>query len=229
MKKLISLFLLTIIYTNTFSQFVTTRRINTSVDKIYHKQTGKQLSEKEINEIIQEYPQTSFDLAINKYGEIDHYEYDPNKIKSGTNKDISARPKSGEAFPPFSMKSIENKILDSEKISGKNILLHFQLDFNKPFFFDQALKDANELINELPNKAELISIVLSNGSKKDILKEIDTSIYNMDFVSDGQNFSLKYRVLNYPSFILINKKGQLVSYYDADELDKVKAYLLKTQ
>lgn len=227
MKKLITILLITALYTNAFSQFVTTNRINTSSKKIYNIQTGKPLSDAEIKQLIKEIPNLSFDHVIDKYGELDHYEYDPNNNNKGSNKDISKRPKNGDIFPPFAMKSITNKTLDSEKLIGKNILLHFQLDFNKPFFFAQTLIDANELINELQNKVDITSIVVTRGSKKDILKEIDTSAYTMEFVSDAQNFNLKYLIFNYPTFILVDKYGHLVSYYDSDELNKIKEDLLK--
>lgn len=226
MRTFITLIFITALYANAFSQFVSSNRLNTSKDKIYNKITGKQLSNEELIQIITKNPHVSFDREINKYGKIDYYVYDPNKKESNYDRDISKRPKNGEEFPPFVMKSIDNKTIDSEKLIGKNILLQFQLDFNKPFFNYKALDDANALIKELQNAIELTSIVITRGSTEDIIKEIDTAAYQMAFVSDAQNFNLKYIIINFPSFILVDKNGHLVSYYKSDELSKIKEDLL---
>lgn len=227
MKKLITLFLISALSINAFSQFVTKTRINTPTDKIYNKQTGKLLTDEELKLIMTNNPKIAVNQIINKYGEIEYFEYDPNKQNRDSNDAITRRPKNGEAFPPFVMKSIDNKTLDSEKLIGKNILLQFQLDFEKPLFFAKTLIEANELINELPNNVEITSIVVTRSSKKDILTQIDPSAYTMEFVPNARNFSVKYLVLYYPSFILIDKYGNLVSYYDTDGLNKVKEDLLK--
>lgn len=227
MRKLMTLFLISALNINSFSQFVTTTRINTSTDKIYNKQTGKLLTDDELKQIANKNPNIPVDQIINKYGEIEYFEYDPNKKNRGSNEDTSGRPKNVEAFPVFVMKSIDNKTLDSEKLIGKNILLQFQLDFNKSSFIAKKLIEANELINDLPNNVEITSIVVTRSSKEDILNQIDPAAYNMEFVSNARNFSKRYFISYYPSFILIDKYGNLVSYYDSADLNKVKEDLLK--
>lgn len=224
-----TLFLISALNINAFSQFFTTTKINTSTDKIYNKQTGKLLTDDELKQIANKNPNIPVDQIINKYGEIEYFEYDPNKKNRDSNDAIARRPKTGEAFPPFVMKSIDNKTLDSEKLIGRIILLQFQLDFDKPFFFAKTLIDANELINELQNKVEITSVVVTKSSKEDILNQIDPSAYNMEFVPNARNFIVKYFISYYPSFILIDKYGKLVSYYDTVGLNKVKEDLLKIE
>ena len=229
MKTLITLLVSLFYSTHLFSQFFTSTRINLSKDIAYEKYSGKRLSQEELLQIFKEKDNTRLDPVINKFGEPDYYIYDPNKSDSNYDTDLTKRTKSGETFPPFVMKTIDNKLIDSEKFNEKYIIMQFQLSFVKPFFNSDNFRDADILIKELLNEYEIVPIVITGSPKKDILNVIDTSQYNMHFVSDANNFNLRYLVFKFPTYILIDKSGKLVSYYEYNELNKIKEYIVKNK
>jgi len=229
MKTLITL-LVTLFYsTYVFPQFFTTTRINLSKDIIYEKYSGKRLSEEELLQIFKEKNSLRLDPVINKYGEPDYYIYDPNKTDDNYDTDLTKRTKIGETFPPFVMKTIDNKLLDSDKLNGKYIIMQFYISLVKPFFNLNSFTDANIMIKELIDKYEIVPIVVTGSPEKDILNGIDTSQSRMHFVPDAKNFNLRYFVFKFPTYVLIDKSGKLVSYYEYNELNKIKEYIVKNK
>ncbi|WP_282125117.1 TlpA family protein disulfide reductase [Marinifilum flexuosum] len=196
------------------------------LNQIYNKNTGKLISEKEILEL-QKTKKLHFEPVINKFGKIERYEIDPNQTCNYSRIDTSKRTKRGDLFPPFVMKSIKSKTLDSEKFKGKYILLQFQFTFKEPFFIEKAFNEFEEIISELNETKNVKGIFISKSSTEESIEKINDKPYSFSIIADGRNFLEKYTIINSPTFILIDKSGNLKSYYTLLEMDKLKTDLKK--
>tara|TARA_R110002049_G_scaffold68233_3_gene176959 strand:+ start:9361 stop:10056 length:696 start_codon:yes stop_codon:yes gene_type:complete len=192
------------------------------VNRVYDKASGKHINADKVQRIIRDNPNIVFEQVIDKYGNIESRLLDTLKLSRKGNRDISKRVQKGEPFPPFVMKSLSNRILDSEKLKGGIILIQFQLMFREPFLKIKTIEEFEELVSEFRKTMNLEAIILTDSSKSEILENIDTSKYISEFVPDGRNFNEKYLVVSFPSIVLIDTNGNLVSYYDPDEIDKLK-------
>tara|TARA_R110000868_G_scaffold157160_3_gene384306 strand:+ start:8254 stop:8949 length:696 start_codon:yes stop_codon:yes gene_type:complete len=192
------------------------------VNRVYDKASGKHINADKVQRIIRDNPNIVFEKVIDKYGNIESRLLDTLKLSRKGNRDISKRVQKGEPFPPFVMKSLSNRILDSEKLKGGIILIQFQLMFREPFLKIKTIEEFEELVSEFRKTMDLEAIILTDSSKSEILENIDTSKYISEFVPDGRNFNEKYLVVSFPSIVLIDTYGNLVSYYDPDEIDKLK-------
>lgn len=209
---------------NSFSQSLgISYKQQISGKKIINKESGVPIDDSDLQQIINKNPNIIFEPIIDKYGEIDYFEVDPENKNSVYGRDISKRTPLGEQFPPFVMKSIKNKMLDSDKLKGKIVLLQFQLLFMEPFFRETTLRDFNDLVSEFKQIIDIQAIVVTESSKNEIPNHIATNNYNFEIVADGRNFNHKYLVSSIPTIVLIDKNGNLINYYNQDEMDKLKS------
>lgn len=232
MKANLILFIaLFILSNNTFAQIAGktyTERI--SGKEIYNKVSGKLINEKDVNTLIENNPHIYFEPVINKYGDIESYLVDPSEPSTNgriISRDISKQVKKGEQFPPFVMKSISNRVIDSEKIRGKIILMQFQLQLVKPLFIKQTLDAFNSLIEDVRKTTEVEAVIVTESTKDEIQEQIGDGIYVAEIVPNGRNFNQKYQVINFPSIVLIDKYGNLVSYYNQNEMEILKSDIEK--
>lgn len=201
-----------------------TRRIE--LNQIYNKKTGKLIPEKEILEL-QKTNKLHFESVINKYGEVDHYEVDLNRRNVYSTRDTAQRVKKGDVFLPFVMKSISNKTLDSEKLKGQYTLLQFQISFKEPFFIEKFFNEFDEIISEYKGKKDINVIFITQSSAKESNDRTSDKSYNFEIVPDGRNFEERYLITKYPTMILLGLDGNLISYYNLSEINKLKADLNK--
>jgi hypothetical protein len=197
--------------------------------KILNKETGKIMNDRELSDLIKENPHIYMEPVVNKFGEIESFTVDPGASNTLSKRDTTKRTPKGGQFPPFIMKSIQNKVLDSEELKGKWILFHFQLEFIKPFFAESALKEFNNLVSDLKGSTEMVAIVLTQSSKEDILSQVDPKNLSVDIVPDGRNFFQRYLVVVCPSYALIDKNGNLVRYFKHSESSEIKAVIERTK
>ncbi|MGZ2372055.1 hypothetical protein ACXR6G_19965 [Ancylomarina sp. YFZ004] len=229
MKKhtflLIALFFLSN-YTFSQTRGVTSKSI-IDFNKVYNKHTGEKISKSEFHNLHKANPNIVLEQVIDKYGEIESRLVDPFRKDSFQTRDISKRAQNGESFPPFVMKSITNRTLKSEELNDRYILIQFQLSFLKPFFNKKTLNEFNELVFELQKLVSIEGIVVTESSTKEIKEQIGESTYKREIIPNGRNFNERYLVVDFPSMILVDKNGDLISYYKHSEIDKVISVIKK--
>lgn len=209
---------------NSFSQSLgVSYKQQISGKKIINKESGVRIDDSDLQHLINSNPNIVFEPVIDKYGEIEYFEVDPNHKNAVIERDVTKRTPVGQQFPPFVMKSIKNKMLDSDKLKGKIVLLQFQLLFMEPFFRETTLRDFNDLVSEFKQIIDLQAIVVTESSKNEIPNHIVTNNYNFEIVPDGRNFNQKYLVTSIPTVVLIDNNGNLINYYNQDEIDKLKS------
>lgn len=194
---------------------------------IYLIGQSKPLTEKELFELFSKGSSFYTEVKINKYGEIDSTIVDPNRLDTRKFRDINQRVKNGNECLPFVMSSINKNILDSEKLRGKNILIQFQIIVKKPYFNEKTIEEYNNLLLEFKNSKNIIGITVFESTKEEITGTVEINKYpNIEFVADGRNFNERYLNINVPTYILIDKLGKLVGYYESSEMEKLKADIL---
>lgn len=198
-----------------------------SAKMIFNEATGQFLHDNEFKALIENNPQIVFKPVIDRYGHITSYIFNPSSKDVNSPRDTSDRVKKGEPFPSFTMKSIHGKEIDSEQLRGKITLIQFQLQFLKPFFDKQTIDDFNTLVQEINKTTEVEALIVTESSKEEIQKQLGDINYISEIIPDGRNFYEKYLVVHFPSAILIDKEGKLVSYFHKNQSTLIKAAIAK--
>lgn len=210
-----------------FSQPVTKVYTNQlSGMKITNKLTGKVIEDKELTNFINSHPHVQFEKVIDKYGNIEAYEVDPTKTDGYTTRDETKRVANGEPFPPFVMTSITEKTFDSERLKGRPILIQFHVSLNKPLFIGNFFNELDSIVTHFRKAKTIEAIVVTADLKEEINSSFNTNISSFSIVPDGRNFLERYLITNFPCVVLIDKEGNLVSYYGFGDSAKLKADLM---
>jgi cytochrome oxidase Cu insertion factor (SCO1/SenC/PrrC family) len=132
-------------------------------------------------------------------------------------KGIANRTKKGEAIPNFIVKDVLGNNLSAKKWKGKPILIKFGMSLN----FEKATdpqKKLNYLLEDFKDSKKLKALVFLPDEKASILNKFDAIDLDYHLVANAENFSRRYLVFRKPSFMLVDQKGNLVGYFDTDEM-----------
>jgi len=201
-------------------------RVRITGKPVYNKSTGELIDDEELSKIFKLTPRIALEWVINKYGEIESLIYDPDKKDNIIRIDTTERVKAGEQFPPFVMKSANNKIIDSEKLLDKIVLIQFYHYFHDPFFNLSQFNEFDTLIEDLSGKRDIVFITVTKSAREEIDQQIDITNCKSDIIPDARNFFWRYLINEFRAFVLIDKSGRLVSYYNSHEIPKLKADLI---
>lgn len=236
MKIKIALIVALIFFSNQlFSQNVSqtvrkqSYRINLKNRIICYKESKDRISEKEFHKLIMANPRLVLEPVIDEYGTVEVFLVDTLRTDNKFRLDLSKRVKEGERFPPFYMKSITNKFIDSRKLNDKLILIRFDLPFMQPYNKGSNRSDFGELVAELQEIANIEAIIITESTRKEVSLEIGGSgnSYSAEIVPNGKYFSHRYLVVQFPSMILVGKNGRLISYYDNNDFVRLKSDIKK--
>jgi peroxiredoxin len=180
--------------------------------KIYDKKTGEIISKKEFHKLIKQNKNYTLEKVIGFDGNIKKYLFTGNLKNNILKRGVNQRPKKGELFPNFKLKTIHNKTIELTNLKGKIIILRFELFADNFRFKKQEIIELDNQINKL-GKENFNSIIIFTSSKDEILKGFNISNSTFDLVSNGMNFNERYKITNYPSTIVIDKFGKLIGYF----------------
>lgn len=193
--------------------------------KVYNKKTKKWVSNLELMEIARKHPFIFFQTVYNKYGEIDTLFYDPDNINEGKspNRKEENQTKPGEIFPEYVFRTIDDIILDSEKLKGKWVLLSFDL-LAKPDLM-KKLSRQSDSARPFVEKDQLVLILCMADTKAIMLKKSGQEEHVFNIVSDGGNFHGKFNIVSFPTRILIDPEGRVVKYFHPTEEIRFKKFI----
>lgn len=197
-------------------------RYNLSDVPLFNKYTGEKISDKDFEKMVEENPSIMLIPQINELGVIWSFNADPKNKSLIAFRDTSLRVKPTEEFLPFKMKTMDGERLDSDNLKGKNILIHCQLYLKPPLFVEKSFNEISEIVKSKSESGDIIFIVLTESDKHDINDGFEKICENVKIVPDSRNFMIRYLINSYPSNILIDKNGDLVSYYESFEFEKLK-------
>jgi hypothetical protein len=182
-------------------------------NKIYDKKSEEKIPVKDAMELLKNNPEHHYEAEINRYGEVGKFWYDPN------NKSKSTNPKpfileSGQSFPLFTFKTLNGKELTSESLIGNIVIIGFEV---APTTFRLQKDHYNQLVSIIKSKEQtcsitLILIFMYDVNPDDLEIDLDNTVFN--FVENGMNFRQRYRIVNFPSTLLIDESGRFVEKYE---------------
>lgn len=194
-------------------------------DKIYYKQTGQKISEKELLKLSQENPKMYFEREIDADGNVMRYYYDPNNQNGDSNRTSNTTVSENEAFPNFKLTTIDKKKIELKNLQGKLVILRFELEANSFRFKKQEIEELDKKINALNNKEDVKAIIIFGCDEDEVRKGFDLNNSNFELVADGQNFIFKYDIHQFPSTLLIDQNGKLIRKYSYGENVNIEEHL----
>lgn len=214
------LFLLVFAFSHNITAQVTTSSTVRVTGNVYNKQTGQKLTEKETNNLIEQYPGIVFEHVYNKYGTLVKLLFDPNKIDTGRAmyRSEENQIKPGEPFSEFVFKTVDGERISSEKLHGSWILLRFEL-FTK-MMNEEEIALREEQIDRFCLSDKMTAIICFADTKTNVIQAFKSKKMNSKLISDGRNFQERYNIIKFPTTILIGKDGVVYKYYFAsDKID----------
>lgn len=226
MRKIVFLLALGIAAINAYSQdkqigissgFVAASEQEYSIEMVYHKITGERISQKILNQLVDNNPKLYLEQVYDKNGKVIRYYYNPKNQKESIFPNPNSIASSGGVFPLFKFKTIEGNYLELEKLKGKLVLIRFEIYCNDFRFKKHEIKALDEKINILENSGNIKAIIVFGCDKNEIKKGFTLKNSNFELVADGTKFFEKYQINRYPMTALIDQNGNLIDYFKYSE------------
>jgi peroxiredoxin len=242
MKKLIlSLLLAPILHISAFAQEpnVTTSSITGekfTIDensKIVDKETGRRIPYQKFQELTKnDVNAYRLEAQYDEFGEIASFKFRPataeERLDNRTyGKDLTLRPKTGEIMPLFVMKGLDGKTYRSTDLKGNIVVLSFWLQLRKPFWHAAMTQKMQDILKPYLGKSDFISLGTLDESRENLEKFVATQPLPFIPVPKSYTFSQKFAVTASPSFIVIDKSGNVAAYIEGSEFDELKNVLEK--
>lgn len=239
MKKL-SLFLLlaAISHTPVFSQelHISSGAIvkKVTIDEnalIIDKVTGRKISYDEYRTLTKnDMNAYRLENLYNEFGEIDSFRLRPATTEErGDNrtygKDLTLRPKIGEVMPLFVMKGLDGKTYRSSDLKGNIVVLSFWLQLKRPFWDVGITRQMQDILKPYLGADDFISLGTLDESREDLEKFIVSQPLPFIPVPNAYGFNEKFAITTVPSFIVIDKSGNVAAYIEGYAFDELKKAL----
>tara|TARA_R100000935_G_scaffold45692_2_gene68841 strand:- start:27 stop:710 length:684 start_codon:yes stop_codon:yes gene_type:complete len=125
-------------------------------------------------------------------------------------------PKTGENFPPFIATTINNDKIYSNKLKGEILILNFQLILRAPIAKIDRIREVEDFVNSMDN---MQSVIFSISGKDDAIQFMKEYNLTSGIIPNATDFTRKYGVFNFPTYMIINQEGNLAGIYSkTDEL-----------
>ena len=192
-----------------------------SPDKVYYKQTGEKMPLSEFRRITQ--GRVYFEREIDEEGHVIRYFYDPNNQKDRIWNTLPEK----ALVPNFKLTTIDNKRIELKKLTGKLVILRFELEANSFRFNKQEIAALDKKINALSNKNDVEAIIIFSCGEDEVRKGFDIANSNFKLVAGGENFIIKYDIHRFPTTLLIDQEGKLIENLSNPESVVLEDYLKK--
>jgi peroxiredoxin len=209
----LSLLILVLFCIQSYGQVISTTISERIEGKVFNKKTGKKITDEELVEIITSNPGIAFEEVYDKYGKLEKLYYDPDRARAARHQSQrrNHQMKKGEKFPAFVFRTVDNEVLDSEKLTGKWILIRFEL-FTR-FMIREEVDSWSQQIEKAQTGNNLVPIICLADSRQNINDEFDSDRLPFKLVSDAGNFHKRFKIVNFPTSILIDREGMVFKYY----------------
>ena len=191
-----------------------------SPDKVYYKETGEKMPLSEFRRITQG-GRVYFEREIDEEGHVIRYFYDPNNQKDRIWNTLPEK----ALVPNFKLTTIDNKRIELKKLTGKLVILRFELEANSFRFNKQQIAALDKKINALSNKNDVEAIIIFSCGEDEVRKGFDIDNSNFKLVANGENFIIKYDIHTFPSTLLIDQNGKVIENFTNTENINLDDYL----
>lgn len=195
------------------------------INKVFYKETGLKISESEFLKLIQENPGAYLEREYDEEGNVIRYLYDPNDQNRSGNRTVNGNVPKNAAFPNFIFTTIDKKKIELKDLTGKLVILRFELEMFGFLLKKQEIEELDKKINALSNKEDVEAIIIFGSTEDEVRKGFDLTNSNFELVANGQNFIFKYGINFFPSTLLIDQNGKLIENYSDSNSIILEEYL----
>lgn len=190
--------------------------------KLFNTQTGKFLSEAEIQKLKAEIPDFRYEPVYNVAGMVEKYLFDPADPRKVIRRNAALQPKVGQPFPEFVFQTVKGQEFTSASLEGKWTLLYFKnsLSTLNQAQFDRLISDLSEVSKD--TKIEAIAIFAFDEPIKNLLENLP-----IDGVKNGNGFFQRFHLTSMPTVFLINPNGQITAKFEGTKPIEFREYLGK--
>ncbi|QDK81015.1 redoxin domain-containing protein [Spirosoma sp. KCTC 42546] len=197
--------------------------------KIVDKTTGKQISYQAYRQLMQKDPYGYHVMPVfDEYGKASAYMIRPTTAEERETHifynelDPTLQPKVGEPIPLFVMKGIDDKVYRSTDLKGHVVILSFWVSLSKPFWGPSQANQFADVIRPYQSDNGLISLGILRESKEEIANVMATQTLPFMPIPDSYSFNRKFQVASIPSFIVIDKAGNIAAFVNGSDYDQLK-------
>ena len=135
-------------------------------------------------------------------------EYFLEKTKTNSN-DLTKKDSQLELAPDFEANLLNGKKISSKEYKGKVIVLNFWFTGCGPC--KQEIPDLNELVKKYKNKNVVFLACALDDDKELLKKYLKQNPFSYDIVPDAHKIVEEYKVSVYPTHIIVNKDGNIIT------------------
>ncbi|WP_420322687.1 redoxin domain-containing protein [Flagellimonas sp.] len=191
-------------------------KIPVTSDNAFNMITGERFHQDELNKLIKEHPDIYVEREFDKYGKFIRFWFHPNR-RMGAPSTIGRTP-TGEKFPEFVFKTTDEKTIDSSDLKGKWIIIRFEGHPEDFMFKAHEIMDLDEKISSFEKTGKkVVAFDVFNWDAIRSKQIFTVSNSRFHIVSNGQNFTEKFKIHRNPLTLVINPNGILMGYYKFSE------------
>ena len=206
------------------------RRIDETT-RITNKETGKRVSYREYQELMKADPQAyRLEPVYDEYGKAVAYLMRPaTGDEQGTNRtygrDLTQQPKVGEPMPLTVMKGLDGKEYRSADLKGRVVILSFWMTLERPFWGPKQAETFADAIRPSQSATEPVVLGVMQASKASVEQYLTTATLPFVPIPDAYGFHNKFQISGIPSFIVIDKAGNVAAFIDGQDYTELKKAL----
>lgn len=200
--------------------------------KIVDKTTGKQISYQAYRQLIHKDPFGYHVIPVfDEYGKASSYMIRPTTAEERETHffydelDPTLQPKVGEPIPLFVMNDLNGKVYRSTDLKGHVVILSFWVSLSKPFWGLNQAKQFADVMQLYQSDTGLISLGIVQESKQELASVMATQTLPFMPIPDSYSFNRKFQVASIPSFIVIDKVGNIAAFINGSDYDQLKQVL----
>ncbi len=166
----------------------------------------------------------------NEYGQAGAYALRPTTDEERTthifsDQDTTGRPKIGQQMPLFVMTGHDGNTYRSADLKGRVVVLSLWLTLSRPLLDEKRLNKLDDLLKPYQARTNLLSLGTLSSSPAEV--DLFLGSHTLPFVPvpDAYGFAKKFQALRFPTFIVIDKAGQVAAYLEGDADNALKAVL----
>jgi len=129
-------------------------------------------------------------------------------------RDRTQQPKVGEPIPAFIMKGIDGNVYRSAELKSRVVILSFWISLRKPFWSAEQSKRLAQVIQPYQSETDPLVLGVVNDSKEEIEAILANQALPFIPVPNSYGFHKRYNVLSTPSFVVIDRAGNVAAYLE---------------
>ncbi|MGF7215473.1 peroxiredoxin [Spirosoma lacussanchae] len=129
-------------------------------------------------------------------------------------RDPAQQPKVGEPISAFIMKGIDGNVYRSADLKSRVVILSFWVSLRKPFWSADQSKKLAQTLRPYQSETDPLVLGVVNDSKEELEAILATQTLPFIPIPNSYGFHKRYNVLSTPSFVVIDRAGNVAAYLE---------------